>query len=226
MYRKARTVFLVLSILSILLSLGSRVFAAEVTLDDVLSDVQAAVPVSTPAPEPQETPLPVAEDSAPTEDGTTVSVDTGPLPVVVMDADAISAYSVGGSGYTGSISTSVLEYFEGVLSGATWQHYVVFKADQYNYYCFWGSGFSVSNNQLSGSGDYIRYNSYDQRFYRGTDSFVLYDAGYYVYTNAGDGYARLTGVEGVRYDFVQTVSVLVLVGLWIIDHILFRRRSY
>lgn len=160
------------------------------TVGQLIEDVESTVPIviddSIP-PQPEGS----GDESVDSQPEIVVTESSAPMPVQVVDMDEALTYSVSGSGWTGDISSSVKNYFSGVLQQNPGLDYVCFKTDKYNTYLFYGSDFSLSGSTFRGTGSFIRYNSDSQLFFRGTDSFSLTDDGYYIYTNLSENYATL-----------------------------------
>lgn len=196
------------------------------SIDELLSDTVEVVQASQEqgGGEPVATPEPTAApQDVEAPDGGQLPV--GPLEVIVLDTDELAAYSVTGSGYTGTISTTLLDYFSGIVAQNPRKDYVVFKSDRYNTYLFYGDGFRLSGGTFSGTGNFIRYNSESQLFTRGTDSFSFSDSGYYVYSNLDAAYPSLYQVEVVSYGKVVAIACGVALCLYAFDRIFFRRRG-
>lgn len=82
----------------------------------------------------------------------------GPLPVYLVDSpeedveSEIEAYSVSGSPYPGTISTTYLDYFAGIAQKLKFsEHYMAFRASQYEYYMVWGEGLEYDGARFRGS---------------------------------------------------------------------------
>lgn len=197
------------------------------SIDELLADTAEVVQSSQEqgGGEPVATPEPTAapQDVEAPDGG---QLPAGPLEVIVLDTDELAAYSVTGSGYTGTISTTLLDYFAGVIAQNPRKDYVVFKADRYSTYLFYGDNFSYSGGVFSGRGSFVRYNSESQLFTRGTDSFSFADAGYYVYSNLDAAYPTLYQVEVVSYGKVVAIACGVALCLYAFDRIFFRRGGY
>lgn len=160
------------------------------TVDQLIQDVESTVPVVIDDSSPPSSAGTGDESLAPQPE-IVVTESSAPMPVQVVDMDEVSTYSVSGHGWTGDISSYVKNYFSGVLQQNPGLDYVCFKADKYNTYLFYGNDFSLSGSVFSGSGSFIRYNSENQLFYRGSDSFSFTDDGYFIYSNLSEDYATL-----------------------------------
>lgn len=190
----------------------------------LIADVEEIAPTSTQPPEaspaPEEAPAPQEGEQG---GGTVVFSPTEPVPVVIVDEEEASLYSVSGSGYTGDISSSIKQYFAGIVANNPGAKYVAFKLDRYTTYLFYGRDLSYSNASFSGSGSFLRYNSESQLFTRGTDSLNFSDAGYYVYSNLDDNYAELVEGGQVTYAKAAVFVGVVLLCYFVFSRIFFRR---
>lgn len=135
----------------------------------------------------------------------------------------ISVMAVSGSVYSGTISTTYLDYFRGILSHSPGTPYVVFRSDQYNYYMFYGKGLSVSGYTFTGSGKYVRYYTQTGLIYRGTDSINIYAENGFVYSNLSDDFPAFYEERGLLNEKTILVALGVLVGLWVLNKLFFRR---
>lgn len=143
-----------------------------------------------------------------------VATDSEATPSTASQADrvAIAPMSSYGSPYDGSISSSVLTYFKGMVEKLPPDvHYVLFRSSQYEYRLVYGSGLELSGNRFSGSGmKYITYETRYSTMSNGNEgNFSLTVGSYLVYSDLGDYYPVL--VEGVKsYEFKALLFVAVV----------------
>ena len=81
------------------------------------------------------------------------------------DDSNISIRSISGAAYNGSISSTYLEYFNGIIDRLPWgTNYLIYRAGQYNYMLVYGDALSESDGRFSASeANYINiYNYTDQ----------------------------------------------------------------
>lgn len=145
-----------------------------------------------------------------------------PYPVYLVeepfleDEAGVSTFAVGGSGYPGTISTGIYQYFRDLSAQLpVGTHYVFYRADRYIYRLVYGEDISLSGDRFTGGEveviEYSTYNS-DNTLSRYSDSsFSFTDGGYFVYTDLGGGYPKL--FEGVTSREIQTLTLIVTVGL-------------
>ena len=139
-----------------------------------------------------------------------------PLPVIMPMA-------VGGTAYPGAISATILDYFRGFMSHRPGVAYVCFRADQYNYYLFYGSNLSY-NSRFVGSGSYIRYYSYDGSVYRGTDTVNIAPGNAFVYSNLDESFPAFYEERGLWIEKTTLFVLCIFVCLWVFSKIFFRSR--
>lgn len=118
---------------------------------------------------------------------------------VASGSDAIMLFSNYGTPYDGSIGTTYLSYFRGVVEKLSPRmHYVLFRPDQYNYRLVYASDLTYSSDRFSASDAYyVNYyvGSYNDRIMvtSGSEgSFSLSSNGYPVYSDVSELYPVLT----------------------------------
>lgn len=145
-----------------------------------------------------------------------------PYPVYLVeepfleDEAGVSTFAVGGSGYPGTISTGIYQYFRDLSAQLpVGVHYVFYRADRYTYRLVYGVDVSLSGNSFTGGEveviEYDTYNSENTISRYSDSSFSFQDGGYFVYTDLGEGYPRL--FEGVTGREIQMLTLIVAVGL-------------
>lgn len=167
----------------------------------------------------------VEEFSETTEHNIVVDWPDEPIYTIqITEEDYLASQSVQpyvtGSAYQGSINSTALNYFTGVMLNNLGSDYVVFRGSQYDYYLFWGDEITYSNGRFSGSGlSYISYNQQSGTFDRGTDSLSINHNNTVVYSNVNNSFANLVEVkycEETRAAGIITASVFVLLCiLWL-----------
>lgn len=89
--------------------------------------------------------------------------------------------------YDGSMSSSVINYFDDIVQKLGGVHYVFFRSGQYSYRLIYGKDMSLSGSYFSGSE--CSYYAYDTRYYtwqQGYEgSFSLDAESYLVYSDLG-----------------------------------------
>ena len=125
--------------------------------------------------------------------------------------------------YPGSISTTYLDYFKGVMAHRPGTPYVVFRSDQYNYYLFYGEDLVYSNGNFTGAGSYVRYYTTNGYVYRGTDTLSV-SVGYgFVYSNMSDEYPAFYEERDLLNAKTVLFVVVGLLCLWVFARIFFRK---
>ena len=191
---------------------------ANISLDPV-TDVQVM------AEAPLEDEEPVAEEEPVEEEGQNVdsvfSVD-GPVPVYLAEPEAVPLVS--SDVYPGSFSASVLDYFEGIMANNPGDDFVAWRASRYQYYLYWGDGFSASGDVFSGTGDFVLYDSNSDGYNvsHGSGSFSVNASGGVAYTNVSDFYPTFECVEQIQASNMLFFGLVVALGIWTACRILFR----
>lgn len=197
------------------------------TLEDYAEDIGADANISLdPVADVQVMTEAFAEDEEPvTEEEqnveTVLSVDS-PLPVYLAEPEAVPLVS--SDVYPGSFSSSVLDYFEGIMANNPGDDFVAWRASRYQYYLYWGDGFSVSGDVFSGTGDFVSYdtNSDGYNVSHGSGSFSVNASGGVAYTNVSDFYPSFMGVEQIQASNMLFFGLVVALGIWTACRILFR----
>lgn len=185
---------------------------ANISLDPV-SDVQVM------AEAPLEDEEPVVEEE---QNGETVLSVDSPVPVYFAEPEAVPLVS--SDIYPGSFSSSVFDYFEGIMANNPGDDFVAWRASRDQYYLYWGDGFTVSGDVFSGTGDFVSYNSnYDgYNVSHGSGSFSVNASGGVAYTNVSDFYPTFESVEQIQASNMLFFGFVVALGLWTACRILFR----
>lgn len=127
-------------------------------------------------------------------------------------------YALNNNVYAGSYNSTILSIWNGLIQNNVGKDYVAYRADQYNYYIFFGEDFEYNSGRFSGSGTYYRLNTqqnaYD--FTVGSDSFSVNVNGAYLYTNVTDNYPALDNDRGLIYEQIQTIAMLALLGFGVL----------
>lgn len=200
-----------ISFLLVSLVLCVPVFADYSSMSDLLEDVNEFIPPAISTPEPSD--QPVADDQI------------SDLPVSVMALDEAAALAAATGVYPGSISSTVLDYFSGVMLQNPGVPYVVYRADRYLYYLYFGEGISYSNGVFSGSGKYVCYDSESSyTISRGEGSVNVNGSSGFVYTNLAEDYAALSAEQEALGSKSIFFGLCVLLGLCIFFRIFFRSR--
>lgn len=137
----------------------------------------------------------------------------------------VSTYAITGDVYQGSINSTILTAWEGIIANNIGKQYLGFRGSQYDYYLFVGEGFTYSNGSFTGSGTVYSFNTYSSSYVYSisTDSFNISPSSAYVYTNVGNDYPRLTNEGGLLYAYIENICLLVLIGLTCVKWIFTRR---
>lgn len=145
--------------------------------------------------------------------------------VALSDLDAIAAQAANSSVYPGTWTGSILDYFSAVMRQNPGKHYVAFRNSQYSYFLYYGDDLTFSDGVISGSGDYVQYNYYNNNYVitRGNDNVNINISSGVVYTDLNAAYGALEGASEITLQTVLLVSVLVCLGFSLLCRILFRR---
>lgn len=162
-------------------------------------------------------------DQEETEPETVEFLPSAPLPVYLVDnpeESSIELYTVSGSAYPGTISTTYLDYFEGIADNLGYgENYVIFRESQYYYKMFWGKGLEESNGYFTGSGlnycsIYTGSGSNNMAVSRGTDSLAFSAGTGFVYSSLGD----FPGVtKGGTH--IETLAILFALGFFVVYNV-------
>lgn len=136
----------------------------------------------------------------------------------------INSYALVGSNgvYNSAWSGSVLDYFAGVVSKDPFCDYVIYRADNSVYYCWYGD-ISLENGYFSGSDLNLvyysagSYNTPEISFSSGK-TLSLYADGF-IYSNLGS-FSEVTNNLEVQLAYVEIVSICILIGMFIVMSIL------
>ncbi len=188
---------------------------ANISLDPV-----ADVPFMVDVPLEEEEPSVKEEQEKQTVDNV-LSVD-GPIPVYLAEPEAVPL--VNSDIYPGSFSSSVLDYFEGIMANNPGDDFVAWRASRYQYYLYWGDGFTVSGDVFSGTGDFVSYDTNSDGYIvsHGSGSFSVNASGGVAYTNVSDFYPTFMGVEQIQASNMLFFGLVVALGIWTACRILFR----
>ena len=127
------------------------------------------------------------------------------------DDSNISIRSISGAAYNGSISSTYLEYFNGIIDRLPWgTNYLIYRAGQYNYMLVYGDALSESDGRFSASeANYINiYNYNGTEITSGTDSVNVSVGNAMVYSNI-EGYSN--SLKGVTH--AESVTFLFVIAL-------------
>lgn len=134
-----------------------------------------------------------------------------------------SLRAISGSAYNGTIGTTYLEYFNGVIDrlpvGTT---YLVYRPDRYDYRIVYGDALTESGGRFSASeANYINVYSYDTtEVTRGTDSVNVTVGNAMVYSNV-PGYPN--SMKGVTHaEGLAIMALLAIILLFDVVRGLFR----
>lgn len=149
---------------------------------------------------------------------------SSPLPVYLVEnpeeASGIELYAVSGSVYPGTISSTYLDYFEGIADKLGYgEDYVVFREGQYTYKMFWGEGLEESSGHFTGSGlhycsIYTGSGSSNMTVSRGTDSLSITAGTGFVYSSLGD-FPNIT--KGGTH--IETLAILFALGFSVVYNV-------
>lgn len=127
--------------------------------------------------------------------------------------------------YEGTISDSILAYFEGMAVQQAGDPYVLYRVDRYNYRYYYGANLVYSGGRFSGSNvPYVNYYSYDGgTFSRGSGDVDLVPDSYAIYTNMDEAYSSFPAERVVFYEKALLFSLAVLFVFAVLRLIFFRR---
>ena len=116
--------------------------------------------------------------------------------------------------YDGSMSSSVINYFDDIVQKLGGVHYVFFRSGQYSYRLIYGKDMSLSGSYFSGSE--CSYYAYDTRYYtwqHGVEgSFSLDAESYLVYSDLGAYPALASGsIAGWLIAFCMVLYLLFVI---------------
>ena len=128
-----------------------------------------------------------------------------------LDIMPMSAYS---RPYDGSMSSSVVSYFDDIVPKLGGVHYVLFRSGQYSYRLVYGKNMSLSGSYFSGTD--CNYYAYDTRYYtwqQGYEgSFSLDAESYLVYSDLGAYPALAAGsIAGWLVAFCAVLYLLYVI---------------
>ena len=130
--------------------------------------------------------------------------------------------------YDGSVSTSVLTYFRGMVEKLPPDsHYVLFRQSQYIYRLVYGKELECIGNRFTGTDMmYVTYDTRDYVLSSGNEgTFSLNTGNYIVYSDIGDIYPVL--VEGVKnYEFKALLFLCTMYLLFVIVRSFFNVGGY
>lgn len=152
-----------------------------------------------------------------------------PLAVYLVDApeeDAgVEAYSISGSPYPGTISSTYLDYFEGIADKLSFrEHYVAFRSSQYEYLMAWGQdllydGYQFKGSALSYCRIYTGSGSNNMSVTFGSDTVYLTPGTGLVYSDL-DHFASLTE-GGTHLEFIALLFAVGFAVVYSVCHDLF-----
>lgn len=140
--------------------------------------------------------------------------------VALYSSDGPALYSSYSDVYEGSISSSILDYFKGIVEKLEPDlHYVLFRQDRYYYRLVISSDLVYQNGVFTAPADgceYVLYYSYDSTVSAGQEgSFRLAVNSYTVYSDLESPYPVLT--EGVRgYEFKTVLFMLAVIFVFML----------
>lgn len=150
----------------------------------------------------------------------TLLLSDEPLAVYLVEQpeETIDVQSLDGSPYPGTISSTYLDYFSGIVDKLGYnEHYVAYRSGQYEYILAWGEGLEYDLTRFKGSAlSYCRiyrannnYSDYYVEF--GNDTVYLTPGTGFVYSDLGD-FATLT--EGGTH--LEMLTLLFAVGFAVV----------
>lgn len=178
--------------------------------------------------DPEEETGDIVSDSG-SEDGLlsspAVVLSDEPLAVYLVDEPEVMAsaetYSVSGGVYPGTISSTYLDYFSGIVDKLGFNdHYVAFRSGQYEYYLVWGEDLEYDLNQFRGSAlQYCRIyrnSGSDGNYYTefGSDTFYVSPGSGFVYSDLGNFSALTEG--GTHLEFT---TILFAIGFTVVYNV-------
>lgn len=149
-----------------------------------------------------------------------VASSSSATPSVALYSDGPALYSSYSDVYEGSISSSILDYFKGIVEKLEPDlHYVLFRQDRYYYRLVISSDLVYQNGVFTAPADgceYVLYYSYDSTVTAGQEgSFRLNVNSYTVYSDLESPYPVLT--EGVRgYEFKTVLFMLAVIFVFML----------
>lgn len=212
------------------------VFAEEITPEDLIADMDSVLDESAQVASGEV--VEGSEDVSASEGAETP--DSIPEPVVVespayaydngaflYETDDVAIYgSSSSSVYPGTWSGSVLDYFAGVMRKHSGVHYVAFRSDRYDYWLYYGKGLSVDGSIVSGTADFLHYNSYSDAVSNTRGSgYVSVDCSIgFVYTDLVGSCSELEGCSNGNYSAIMVAGLCVALALWVLTRIWWRGR--
>lgn len=131
--------------------------------------------------------------------------------------DSVVLRAISGSAYNGTISTTYLEYFNGIIDRLPiGTNYLIYRPDRYNYTLVYGDALAESAGRFSASeAEYVNIYSYDTySVTRGSDSVNVSVGDAMVYSNI-QGYPNslkgVTHAEGLA--IMVTITCLMLLNV-------------
>lgn len=140
--------------------------------------------------------------------------------VALYSFNGPALYSSYSDVYEGSISSSILDYFRGIVEKLPPdKHYVLFRQDKYHYRLVISPDLIYQNGVFTAPADgceYVLYYSYDSTVSSGDEgSFRLSVYNYTVFTDLVSPYPVLT--EGVRgYEFKTVLFMLAVIFVFML----------
>ena len=134
-------------------------------------------------------------------------------------------YALNNSVYGGSYNSTILSIWNGLIQNNVGKDYVAYRADQYNYYIFFGEDFEYNNGRFSGTGTYYKLNTQQNayNFTVGTDTFSVNVNGAYLYTNVTGNYPALDNDRGLIYEQIQAILLIALLSFNVLRWIFINR---
>lgn len=195
---------------------------------EVASEVLAAESVSDDSSDNEEKTEDIVSNSG-SEDApfssSTVVFPEQPMAVYLVEEPDLQVsaetYSVSGGVYPGTISTTYLDYFAGIVDKLGYdEHYLAFRSNRYEYYLVWGEGLEYDLSQFKGSAlNYCRVyrdDGSDGNYYMefGTDTFYVSPGSGFVYSDLGN-FASLT--EGGTH--LEFTAILFAIGFTVVYNV-------
>lgn len=150
--------------------------------------------------------------------------------VALYSSDGPALYSSYSDVYEGSISSSILDYFKGIVEKLGPDlHYVLFRQDRYYYRLVISPDLTYQNGVFTAPADgceYVLYYSYDSTVSAGQEgSFRLNVNSYTVYSDLESPYPVLT--EGVRgYEFKTALFMFAVIFVFMLCDGIFKLCCY
>lgn len=145
---------------------------------------------------------------------------------VVPEEDYPVAPAYTGGVYYGTIGSTYLDFFQGVVLSNFPTNYVCFRQSQYVYRLYYGDDLSVNGYTFTGSN--LKSITFDSRSGSGVvnrasgQSLNLNASDGFVYSNKGD-FASFETVKIIEYQRVLSLCCLVLFGFAFLRLILFHK---